>query len=450
MRTQKLIISIPLLLGSSITLAAGFSILEQGSQVVSHGVFGGPVLSGDPATTFHNPAGMSYVTYQAFEVSALVFMPKAEFRNGNSTLNQAVGGSAISDTPDSVIEDTYIIPSFFYVKPLNEKWRFGLSITSPFGFGSEYKDGWAGRYHALKSELQSLNINPVVSYKLNENLSVGFGVSLQYIDMELTNAVDFSTICLGNPLTNAICGNPNIGLTTPGDRATDGKASFEGDSTAYGYNLGMVIDASEQLRFNIHYRSKIKHTVKGQTEFISPSPDFVTLTGAFVNTGTKTDMTLPDLLTLSARYQSNDKLALLAEVSRVGWSSIDKQVVYFDNPLQPTQSTPSNWKDIYRYAVGMNYQIDSAWVVSTGLLFDDSPIKDNTTRSPRVPNPEVTYILLGANRIFPDDKKLHFGLVYGFEDTVTFNNTETGTGHTLRGEYDISSLFLFAGLQWQY
>ncbi len=54
---------------------------------------------------------------------------------------------------------------------------------------------WVGRYHADKSELLTVNINPSMAFKFNDNVSIGFGVSALYADGELTNAAD---VGLGN------------------------------------------------------------------------------------------------------------------------------------------------------------------------------------------------------------------------------------------------------------
>ena len=42
----------------------------------------------------------------------------------------------------------------------------GLSITAPWGLGSDYHEGWAGRYYALESKLLTVNVVPSIAYRI--------------------------------------------------------------------------------------------------------------------------------------------------------------------------------------------------------------------------------------------------------------------------------------------
>jgi len=67
--------------------------------------------------------------------------------------------------------------------------KVGVGVSVPFGLKTEYDPGWLGRFQAIKSDVKTFNINPSGSYKINEMVSVGFGLSYQKIDAELTNKV---------------------------------------------------------------------------------------------------------------------------------------------------------------------------------------------------------------------------------------------------------------------
>ena len=47
--------------------------------------------------------------------------------------------------------------------PLGDRVRAGLGITAPFGLRTSYPDEWVGRYHAVDSELRTVNINPALA-----------------------------------------------------------------------------------------------------------------------------------------------------------------------------------------------------------------------------------------------------------------------------------------------
>lgn len=74
--------------------------------------------------------------------------------------------------------------------------------------------------------MRTIDINPALAYKLSSQLSLGAGLNAQYIEAELSSAVDSSSICLG--LEPALtCGT--LGLDLPGTQAVDSYATIKGD-----------------------------------------------------------------------------------------------------------------------------------------------------------------------------------------------------------------------------
>src|SRR4029079_14496290 len=145
------------------------------------------------------------------------------------------------------------------VVPINQQWAFGLGINVPFGLVTEYDDGWIGRYQGLKSKIETLNVNPALSWKINPQFAVGVGVNYQQVKATLTQSVNYSGALLqaaagagvapGSPTFNAIAG------LTPG---LDSKATITADDWAWGWNIGLAWDATPQLRLGASHRSAIK------------------------------------------------------------------------------------------------------------------------------------------------------------------------------------------------
>src|SRR5690606_39217398 len=107
---------------------------------------------------------------------------------------------------------TAYVPNLYAGHRLNEKVAIGIGLFSPFGLTTEYDSNWIGRFSALKSEVMTANVNPTAAVKVNERLSVGAGVSAQYVDAELTQAL--------SPMAPGAVGK------------------IEGDDYGYGFNLG--------------------------------------------------------------------------------------------------------------------------------------------------------------------------------------------------------------------
>jgi len=46
------------------------------------------------------------------------------------------------------------------------------------GLSTDYEDGWAGRYYALKSELLTVDAVPMVSYQFSDRFAVAAGLQI--------------------------------------------------------------------------------------------------------------------------------------------------------------------------------------------------------------------------------------------------------------------------------
>jgi long-chain fatty acid transport protein len=51
-------------------------------------------------------------------------------------------------------------------------------LNTRMGLAADYGDSWAGRYFLEKTALITLNLNPAVSYRVTDWLSVGGGFSV--------------------------------------------------------------------------------------------------------------------------------------------------------------------------------------------------------------------------------------------------------------------------------
>ena len=254
--------------------AAGFAIIEQSVKGLGSAFAGGAASAEDGSTVFFNPAGMTRLRGTVIEGAGHIIVPQAEYTDGGSTLNAAVGGGAI---PGSGSKDAGVagaVPNLYYTRDLFEGVKFGLGINAPFGLKTDYSDGWVGRYHAISSALKTVNINPSIAHRYDNGLSIGVGVSAQYVQARLTNALDQSTICLARI---GAAGCAGLGLTTPGSRATDGHIDLDADDWSFGYNIGLLYEFDENTRVGAHYRSKISHTLEGNADFSNTGA----LAGAF-------------------------------------------------------------------------------------------------------------------------------------------------------------------------
>ena len=83
--------------------------------------------------------------------------------------NEMTGGFA--ETESSLRTPFYLYASY----SVSEKLALGLSVYTPYGSSVEWPTDWAGSHLINNIDLQAIYIQPLISYKITDNLSVGGG-----------------------------------------------------------------------------------------------------------------------------------------------------------------------------------------------------------------------------------------------------------------------------------
>ncbi len=418
--------------------AAGFAVNTPSAQAMGNAVAGGGAVAEDASTIWFNPASMTRLPSQTM-VSAHVLVPTFEFTD-KGTAQGPIGpfpGGAISGPVTSDGATTAIVPNFYYIRTLNERWSFGLTVNAPFGLTTEYDNNWKGRYFAVDSEIIDFNINPALAYKVNEVFSVGAGVSLNYIDGKFTNAVDFGTICV--PV-----GGGNCGGTTTGPGQADGFVENKADDISFGFNFGFFYEPSDRTRFSLAYRSQINHKLEGDADF-SGVPG--ALSTAFFDDGIKIGASLPDTLSFSAFHMLTPKIGIMGDATWTGWSDIPELRIVFDTPGNAggssTSSEPLGWEDVWRFSLGLSYYHSDRLTLRTGVAYDQSPVPNPTLRTPRLPDNDRIWVSLGASYAINDKASVDFAYTHEFIDDTNIARTNAATSTTLLGTYE-SSVDIFS------
>ena len=189
-------------------------------------------------------------------------------------------------------------------------------------------------------KLSTININPSIAWKATDKISIGFGISIQYMDIELTSNIDSMAACLNLESNFSVPGSPCAAYTTPGNAAQDSSLKLDGDSTEYGWNTGILIDVDDKSRIGIAYRSAIKHNVSGNATYAlndqglqqlaaalsSPPPDG---SGFNILQSTTLEATaeVPETFSFSFVGDISSKWTALFDWTWTGWSSLDEVVI---------------------------------------------------------------------------------------------------------------------------
>jgi long-chain fatty acid transport protein len=130
----------------------------------------GPALTGltgranDATSAFFSSTGITRLDRPELVAQATVMYQESKFN-----VQQASFGGGDSDKDSRV----FTIPAAYYVHPLGERWRLGLSVTVPSGIGHDYGKKWSGRYLSEDSELAFVAASTVLAYRLTDHLVAG-------------------------------------------------------------------------------------------------------------------------------------------------------------------------------------------------------------------------------------------------------------------------------------
>ena len=423
--------AIALLATADQAAAAGFAIREQSATAQTSAFAGATSAAKDPSYMFFNPAALALQEGNQAHVSLSYILPESKFKDGEASI--AGGAVAIGGTDNSGdIGEDALVPAFYVSSEIVDRLTLGLGVTFPFGLTTENEDGWIGRYHALDSELTTVNINPAVGIRASDAFAFGFGIQVQYVDTELTNAIDFGTIGAGQGVPGSV------------PTAQDGDVVLEADDWGIGYNIGALFTPSDATRFGVAFRSEIDHRAEGSADFTTDDAGIGdTLRGAanlFLDTGASAEVTTPATISAGAYHEYESGLALMAEVAWTDWSVFEELRVEFDNPAQPDNVTTEDWGDSFFVALGARYQLTPAFALSGGVAYDESPIPDET-RTPRVPGSDRYWVAVGGEYELTGSISLnasytHIFMEDGDIELVTDGTDENAARGNLSGRYE--------------
>jgi long-chain fatty acid transport protein len=435
--------------------AAGVALIEQGVKGLGNAYAGGAASAEDATTIFYNPAGMTRLKGREFIAGFHVIEPSVRFNNTASTISPSFGGAALTGNDGGDGAVTGFVPNLYYSQELQNGYWVGLGINAPFGLSTIYDNNWKGRYQAVESKIATLDINPSLAYRFNERFSIGGGLNLQYIEAKLTQAVDYTAVCL-SVFGGVTCTTQGLGAATLQSASTTGYSDNTASDWGTGYNAGLLYEFSPQSRVGLAYRSKIKYKATGEGDFTVPSAVSSagggvgpTISAIFADAAITSYITMPETLSLSGYQQLNEHWAIMADVTRTRWSRIPEVRINFNNSLKSDSVERLNWKDSTRYSVGASYLYNERWILRTGIAYDQTPIYETTDRTPRLPDNDRRWLSFGASYKGSSGMSVDVGYAHLFVSNTPIDRTGV-LGDKLIGSYQYQVDILSAQLGWNF
>ncbi|CAM2005408.1 OmpP1/FadL family transporter [Acanthopleuribacter pedis] len=369
-----------LLAGCLPVFGAGFALYQGSARGNAQG--GLPAAGDDASAIFYNPAGITNLEGTHFMAGMTLITPSADL----SLTNTYTGRVTTAEPQD----DFFIPPHVYYSRPIDDNLWLGIGVFSRFGLGSEFEDDFAGRYNSIDANIETIEFNPNIAWKVNDQISLAAGVRIMYLDVLLEGTVDASPL-LGIDERN----NPETTTYDVNQRVT-------GDALGYGFNFGLFYRMNQQWSFGVSYYSEVKQEVdNGAVKFKKPAglPDTL-----FLDSPGTAELDLPAMAFFGASYKPSEAWSLTFGAVYTGWESFDEIRLEFDRPIiiipglgvGVTETvSPENWQDSWKYNIGAEFRVTDAIWVQTGFVYDDSPLREETIDY-RLPTNDRTLINLGT------------------------------------------------------
>jgi long-chain fatty acid transport protein len=381
------------------TYAGGFSLYTEGSAAkIGNFAAGSAADVSDASIGWYNPAGLVLLQKNEVLISGVGVFPVTKI-SGLSTYNtDSVPPYQQSFTRLPGGEEA-AVPAIHVSHPFGKRAVFGLSVVSPYGLSTKWEDDSPVRYAATLTKLTTVDLSPEMGVLLTDHLAFGAGLDLQWAN------VKFDAVA-GSPAALQYIQKFGISPVTP--TTYDSSSINEGGSFGVGFHTGLMgIYNQNHTRIGINYQSAVSHRFEGHSTLTGRLADFY-LTNPNASYSTEdlfsNYVSLPDFWTISLYQDLTKRWAFLGSVVYSGWSSFKTIELYHVAGYSVESSeqapinivTPQNYRDTWRAALGLNYQVNDRLLVRIGGGYDETPTVD-AERDIRLPDANRWAFSIGSH-----------------------------------------------------
>lgn len=366
---------------ASAAQAAGFMLTEQSAGSLGRAYAGVGVDGTDISGVFYNPATMT-------------LHPGTQIQAGFVAVGLDLAYEGNNGATENGAANTQPIPFGYISHQMTDNMWIGLSMTVPFGMGTEFDDNWALAGRGISAQVLTFDFNPNVAWKLSDKVSLGAGLSIQYASADLKmkqyQAADQGIASLDSEV--------------------------DADSIAWGWNIGLMWSPLDNLRFGLSYRSSVNHNADGDLTIDNARINGIPITAAMAGASeglarvygsmgvydASATLATPAWAMATAAWDVNDLVSLYATVRWTDWSSFDELTI-----KSVTSSTITNkWQDTYLFSVGTDLRFTNWWTFRAGIGYETSPIDNPEYRTAIIPDADRWWFALGSSFKATDNLQL--------------------------------------------
>ena len=483
----------------SYAAAEGYQVNAQSAKQAGMGHVGAAMKLGAESMHF-NPAGLSFMKNK-IQISGGVSGIFSTGHMTNAYLKHGVNKDRTYEYGDTKyeIDNKPGTPFFLYAGfKIYDNLAAGVTVNNQYGSSMNWGKDWIGAHLIQDIKLQSFTIQPTISWKVFDRLSIGAGLMMDFGNIELSRALvgpgelgrlansvqsDLQLAFINHPEFAAIT-QPIVSQLVENTKLYDdaSAASVTMNGTAgvrFGFNVGAMFDVNEKITVGVSYRSKIKMKVKEGDIALNYANFEYLKENVFKNIGAvmaiakkfnipipvnmqippldqgsfSSSLPLPSNLNVGITYRPTDRWTVSGEVQFVGWGAYDKLSIEFSpSSLSPyNMVAEKNYKNVRIYRVGSEYKVTNRFDVRLGAYFDETPVEDDFL-NPETPSMSKLGLTCGFS--FRPTKPLSvdfaFAYVTGFGRDGSYSDSSllTGLPREFGGHYNIRAFVPTIGLSY--
>ncbi len=348
---RSIITALLFLLISHLAVAGGYQVSLHGQKQIGMGLIG-TSLQLDASSAFYNPGALAMIPQQlSIQGGMSGIFASTAFSQQQPSVYQA----KTDNTPGT--------PFYLYASSrITDRLSAGIAVNTPYGNSLSWEEGWIGRFLIQEISLRAITIQPTLSYRITENLSIGAGFVYASGSVDMQRAL---------PL-----------------QGPDGEAgvTIEGSTANYGFNAGIQFSHRSGLNAGIAYRSRIDMELDNADVIFSNIPS--SLSASFPEgNSVAVSLPLPANLDFGLSYQFTPDFMAGIALNYVFWEAYDELHFDFETNTANLHDSrnPRNYSNTLIARVGAQYRVHEGLYIRAGSYFDPTP-SDESYFSPETPS----------------------------------------------------------------
>jgi long-chain fatty acid transport protein len=358
------------------------------------------------------------------------------------------------------------LPQFFLsYRPAHQAFSFGFGVYSPFGSKTEWPDDASFRQAGTYGSLEFIAFNPVFAVQITRSLSVGIGISANYIDAQLRDGLSpmegDSFSFKGDGLS--VGGNAGI-LWKPTERQSVGfsyHSPVSGDLTGHtqeglnGFERGeseagnaKIAAGKEELAQGIQYIDSLPIPPSYKAKLIAEAtaqydaevaasgvPASGSFPTGFPTLAAKGTLKFPQFAVLGYSFRPTPEWNLETDIDWTDWDSLN--TLALSRSGGSTVKVPFDWVHSFMYEVGATHLM-GPYKISAGYIYSENSVP-SATFNPVIPDSARNVFSVGAGRSFGRcDVDIAYQLGLGVTRTIVNDSVADGRYSFLSNAVSIS------------